>query len=652
MHGKKNYYITTPLYYVTAAPHLGSLYSTVLADVFARWQCLNGHPAVFTTGTDEHGQKIAQAAHQASKDPQAFVDEQAPLFAKAWHLYDIAYNRFIRTSSPIHRAGAQQFVQKLLASGYTYQATYEGWYCTPCETFVAPSAQTSASSEPQPCSSCGRPTSWMAEQTYFFKLSAFQDKLLSFYKNNPDFVTPKERLNEVISFVQEGLKDLSISRKTVVWGVPFPQEPEDVIYVWVEALCGYLTSVGFGQNTAEFDQTWPADVQVLGKDIIRFHAVYWPAMLMAADLPLPKKLLVHGWIKVDKQKMSKSLGNVIDPVPLCATYGADVIRYFLCRQIPVNHDGEFSIADLEKHIASDLADDLGNLVNRMIILAEKNGLTEIPSVGNFALDKSKQLRDQAHQLIEDVTAYMNSYQVHIALAHVWQFIGSVNGYFHEQEPWKLVKENREQFIEVLFVTAHSLKIIAYLLWPVMPQKMEELLHMLGIQLGVFENSKESLQKVHSNNISSLSSDWDGTFVFKKGNPLFVKPEPREKEVAVEKPKDTETADQNTITIDDLIKVMLAVGTIIACEKVPNSEKLLCMKVDVGLHGVRQILAGIAHYYQPAELVGKQATFVINLKPRKMAGLESHGMMLIAEDAHGKLHIIQPAALVPNGTRLR
>lgn len=316
---KNSFYVTTPIYYVTAKPHLGSLYATLLADTVARWNKLCGADVFFLTGTDEHGQKIAQAAAAVKQDPKDFVDSFIPDYKKAWDLYDIQYDKFIRTTDDYHIKGAQAFVTTLLDKGYIYKSVYKGWYCTPCETFVVEIGpeEEPAAKGPQ-CPSCGRDTHIVSEETYFFKLSAFGDKLLAFYKENPDFIMPKERAHEVTSFVESGLKDLSISRTTVKWGVPFPNDPSHTIYVWVEALSNYLTGIGYGDphKTKEFNYRWPADVQVLGKDIVRFHAVYWPAMLMAAELPLPKKLLVHGWIKVDKQKMSKSLGNVVDPIEL------------------------------------------------------------------------------------------------------------------------------------------------------------------------------------------------------------------------------------------------------------------------------------------------------------------------------------------------
>jgi len=651
MEQKNSFYVTTPIYYVTAKPHLGSLYATLLADTIARWNKLQGNNVFFLTGTDEHGQKIAQAASEAQKEPKDFVDSFIDDYKKAWDLYDIAYDKFLRTTDDYHIKGAQALVSLLLDKGYVYKSVYKGWYCTPCETFVTEIDVAAVAHQvekgPQ-CSSCGRDTHVVSEETYFFKLSAFTDKLLVFYKENPHFITPKERFHEVTSFVASGLKDLSISRTTVKWGVPFPYDPLHTIYVWVEALSNYITGIGYGDvhKTEEFSYRWPADVQVLGKDIIRFHAVYWPAMLMAAELPLPKQLLVHGWIKVDKQKMSKSLGNVVDPIELQKKYGAEAIRYYLLRQIPVNQDGDFSIVDVENRIEDDLANDLGNLLNRMVALAEKHDAMDVnPSSiwGQAALD----LRDESLNVIDDFSLHMNEYMFHHALARLWKFIHMTNAYFHGQEPWKIAKTDRSLFMEVLSATCHSLRIIAILLWPVMPKKMEELLSSLGI---AFKYEDHTLENLALNN-------WNKSFMLKKIPTLFEKPireiqeaQPMQlkvsEEVVVEQPQD------NYITIDDVAKVELLTGTIEACVEVVGSDKLLQMTVDLGQHGKRTILAGIKKSYCPADLIGKRGLFITNLKPRKMAGSESHGMMLVAEDENGKSQLVQFPDNVGNGVRLK
>lgn len=642
---KNKFYVTTPIYYVTAKPHLGSLYSTLLADVIARWNILQGADVFFLTGTDEHGQKIAQAAEKAGKMPQDFVDSFVPEFKHAWNVYDIEYSQFMRTTDDYHIKGAQHLVTVLIDKGYIYKSEYKGWYCTPCETFVTELTEANELLAGPQCPTCGRETHIISEESYFFKLSAFAEKLLAFYKTHPDFIVPKERAHEVINFVESGLKDLSISRTTVKWGVPFPHDPLHTIYVWVEALSNYITGIGYGQpdKEVEFNTWWPADTQILGKDIIKFHAVYWPALLMAADLPLPKKLLVHGWIKVNQQKMSKSLGNVIDPIELQKKYGTDAIRYYLLRQIPINQDGDFSIEDVENRIESDLANDLGNLLNRMVALAEKYGVTVVHPRKEWSL-QAYALKADALCMLGEFHTHMHNYMFHHALASLWKFIHAVNASFHEQEPWKIAKTNPQWFSNILSDTCHSLYVIALLLWPIMPHKMEELLLSLGIEF--------KLEEHIINNIDDLNT-WNKTFTLKKIPTLFEKPIreiEEEKQVKLESEKSV--VEQPLITIDDLTKIELITGTIEACVDVPGYDKLLQLTVDLGAMGKRTIFSGIKKWYTPEELVGKRGLFAANLKPRKMAGTESQGMMMMPEDEHGKPQLVQFSEAVKNGVRLK
>jgi methionyl-tRNA synthetase len=634
------FYVTTPIYYATAKPHLGSLYSTLLADIAAKWNKLKGKQVFFLTGTDEHGQKIALEAQKAGMQTKEFVDSFIPAYKRVWKQYHIDYNYFVRTTDKQHIAAVQQWLQDLIAKGQIYKDSYNGWYCIPDETFVTEKEISNDQQNP-PCPSCGRPTVFVSEESYFFKLSAYQDKLLNYFRENPDFVIPKERLNEVIKFIESGLKDLSISRTTVKWGVPFPGDDKHVAYVWADALLNYVTAIGYGDKTRmqDFSLYWPADLQVMGKDILRFHAIYWPAFLMASGLPLPKHLLAHGWIKVNEQKMSKSLGNVVDPEPLAQTYGADAVRYYLASQIAITQDGEFSTQALERHINTDLVNDLGNLLNRTVTLAYKNDLYQVPKIQHFN-DAAMQLHADALVMISEYEDYIEKYSFHLALARLWKFIGKVNAYFHAQEPWKLASTNKEAFAQVISATCHSLKIIGYLLWPVMPIKAQELLEHLSIA-----------QILGSDKIEEIKTPWHYDFYLKKAAPLFQKIEiqPTAEPSAETKPEENKLTD---ISIDDFIKIELIVGTIVECEELPKSDKLLKLQVDFGSKGKRQILSGVKKFFAPSDLINKQAVFVFNLAPRKMMGLESHGMLLTAQDEQGNLKIVAPTSVVLNGTQLK
>lgn len=645
---EKKFYVTTPIYYATAKPHLGTLYSTVIADILARWNIIQNVPTYFLTGTDEFGQKVAQAAHKANMAPQAFVDQFIPAYKNLWQKYDIDYSYFMRTTAPFHQAAVQQWITDLLAKGDIYKGSYSGWYCTPCETFLTDKDYEKDTQEPL-CHTCDRPTQMVSEECYFFKLSAYQDKLLQFYKQNPNFILPKERAAEVVKFVESGLQDVSISRTTITWGIPFPGDEKHVTYVWADALNNYITAVGYGQEDKKemFEKWWPADVQVIGKDIIRFHAIYWPAFLMASGLPLPKTLLVHGWIKVGDQKMSKSKGNSVDPYELCDAYGADAVRYYLARQLAVTQDGNFTREDLEQRITSDLANDLGNLLQRMSTLAEKTGVTMIDPF-TWSGQREIDLHKASLDMIEQATVEFERGYLHLGIAHVWKFLSLVNAYFHASEPWKVAKSDKEHFTRIMSATCHGLRTVGILLWPVMPNKMEELFDSIGWKL-----------MLNKNNIALAKSPWNTPFIIKKGESLFIKPEPAVVEEAGTQTTSTATpvAKQaesgDTISIEDFIKVQMRVGQIIECSNIPESDKLLLLSVDFGDFGKRTILAGVAKSYAPGELQGKQAVFVVNLKPRVMLKkYESQGMMLAAGQDGTKVVIIHPQAQVPNGTILK
>ncbi len=636
---KNKFYVTTPIYYGTAAPHLGSLYSTLLADVAARYHTILGKDVFFLTGTDEHGQKIAQAADKVNKTPKDFVDGFISSYKSIWKLYNLDYTKFIRTTDEYHITGVQKWLKRLIDKGDVYKDFYTGYYCTPCETFVTEKDHNKDTQEIV-CPSCNRATTEVSEECYFFKLSAYQDKLLQFFKDNPDFITPKERLQEVISFIKEGLKDLSISRKTITWGIPFPGDKNHVTYVWADALNNYLTGIGYGTDEQALEKWWPADLQILGKDIVRFHAIYWPAFLMASDLPLPTKLLVHGWIKVNDQKMSKSLGNAVDPKVLADEYGVDQIRYYLVRKMAITQDSEFRLVDIEQSINSELANDLGNLLNRCVALALKNNYSMIKSPTSWS-EKSTALQVQCKAMLQESLELVEQGFFYRAVNRIWEYINQVNAYFHELEPWKQAKQNRELFEETIAATVYSLHTIGVMLWPIMPDKMEQMLTSIGFEWQKNNNLLAMLQ----------TNGWTNSCTIEKIDTLFKKYEQIERQPVEEKQEvKKEEQKESYIQFDDFLKVDMRVGSIKECEAVEGSDKLVKMQVDLGSFGTKQILAGVRKFYQPEDLAGKQGIFVVNLKPRKMMGMLSEGMMLVALD-EDKLQRMIPMQDVTPGSKV-
>lgn len=654
MVNKNKFYITTPIYYPNSKPHVGTLYSTLIADVAARFAKLMGKEVFFLTGTDEHGQKLQEAAEKAGKAPKEFIDAMIPAFTDVWKKYEIEYSKFIRTTDDYHKQAVARWIEKLQEQGDIYKSEYTGLYCVPCETFV--NVQTDSPKDEKGnyvCPNCKRELREVAEESYFFRLSAYEERLLAFYEDNPDFIIPKERLAEVISFVKAGLKDLSISRKTVSWGIPFPGDPSHTVYVWGDALNNYITGIGYGQDDdharREFAQWWPADAHVMAKDIVRFHAVYWPAFLMAAGLPLPKQLVVHGYILMGDSKMSKSLGNVISPDDLAKWYGIEPVRYYLMRQMAITHDGHFDLKDLENRISGDLANSLGNLLNRMQTLALNNELQEITAPTTWEA-KSSHLHEMCQETYRFYWDEMNKFYFHTALGEVWKFIALVNAYFHEMQPWVLAKQNKELFTEVIAATCNSLYSIALMLAPIMPKKMEALLHALGQSYDQNLNYDDVLRKNNWNRIFKLN---------KLDEPLFIRPEshlPKEDvtlavktEVVKSKP---EGQRDEFISIDDFAKCKLIIGTIKSCEEVAGSDKLYKMQVDCGSHGMRQIFSGVKKNFKPEDLIGKQGVVVANLPPRKMPGGVSEGMLLYASDASGNHRLASVSGPVDNGTQLK
>ena len=639
------FYVTTPIYYVNAKPHLGSLYSTLLADVAKRWHMINGDDTFFLTGTDEHGQKVAQAAEKHGMEPKPFVDSLISSFTDMWKTYELEYDHFIRTTDDHHEKAVQDWIRQLQQQGDIYKSRYEGWYCTASEMFLTERDVDYFTDDGAPiCPTTGKAATWVSEECYFFRLSAYQDRLLEFYRNNPGFITPAERMNEVISFVQDGLKDLSISRTTIDWGIPFPDDPDHVTYVWADALNNYITGVGYGDPNKQdmFKKWWPADLHIIGKDILRFHAVYWPAFLMAAGLEMPKKMLVHGFIRVDNQKMSKSLGNVIDPNDLIEQFGVEPVRYHLTRYLTITQDSSLSLRDIEQSINADLADDLGNLLHRTLTLATKNNYTQVEAPAEWG-EAEQALHKALVEAIQTAQSELQEYYFHKAYAAIWKFINQVNRYIHDNEPWKLAKTDHERFKQVIAAACHSLYAIGVLLWPMMPTKMEELLSSLGV----------TMQAGSHDYINELLQSWSMAFTLTKRGPLFQKIErPKEDESAASKEQQQQAEpEQSYITIDQLSQVDLRIGTIKTISDIQGSHKLFKLTVDFG-DETRTICAGIKQHYTTDQLVGHQALFVTNLKPRKVMGVESQGMMLMSHDADGNPVMISPTRVVPVGSRLK
>ncbi|MEN3008286.1 methionine--tRNA ligase [Pseudothermotoga sp.] len=606
------FYITTPIYYVNSEPHVGSAYTTIIADIIARYKRMMGFKVFFLTGTDEHGQKVFQAAKMANKEPQEFCDELAAKFKKLWEKLQITNDGFIRTTDPNHMAVVQYFVKKMIQNGDVYKGIYEGWYCVPCESYwsedeVGPN---------HTCPSCGREVKFVSEENYFFRLSKYRDALLEHYRKHPEFVQPDFRRNEMLKILESGLKDLSITRTTFSWGVPMPDDPQHVIYVWVDALINYVSAIGYPADIEKFNEFWPADLHLIGKEINRFHSIIWPAMLMSVGLPLPKTVFAHGWLTVDGQKISKSLGNAIDPKYFVEKYGNDVLRFYLVREIAFGKDGDFSEKGLINRLNSDLANDYGNLLHRTLAMIEKHFDSLMPKPERFDTEDERFIK-QVLAKIEQYLSQMDSYQITEAVATVMEILALANKYFDECKPWLLVKQGQtEKLATVLYNVCETIKKVAIMFYPIMPNSSQEVLRRLGEKI-----EPETAHLKVWNTISSGQKIDHGT-------PLFQKVELKADQKVQSEEKSTDVA---LLDINDFKKVDLRVAKILSAERIKGSEKLLKLLVDLGELGVRQIVAGIAKYYEPDQLIGKSIVVVANLKPAKLMGVESQGMLLAAHD---------------------
>ena len=628
MTAKKTFYITTPIYYPSAKLHIGHAYCTTIADAIARFHRLAGEDVFFLTGSDEHGQKIQQKAEEAGIKPIEYTDKIVAGFQNLWKKLDISNDDFIRTTEKRHEKVVQEIFRRIYEKGDIYKGSYKGLYCTPCESYWTEHQL----DENGCCPDCGRPVQEVAEEAYFFKMSNYQDKILSYIEEHPDFIQPVSRRNEMINFIKQGLEDLCISRTSFDWGIPVPIDEKHVIYVWFDALTNYLTPIGFLDDQEKFQKFWPANLHLVGKEIVRFHTIIWPCILMALDLPLPEKVYGHGWLIVDGDKMSKSKGNVVDPIGLIDEFGADAIRYFLLREINLGQDGNFSRDALIQRINSDLANDLGNLLHRTLNMVGKfqDGVLLAPQ-GESEIDKS--LKADAAETVAFFAENMDKMELSLSIKKVWAFISRANKYIDETAPWALAKDEtkKQELANVMYNLAESLRHISVLISPFMPVTAERIWQQLNLP-GKFAD-------VQLDDIKAWGGIAGG---HKVGTPeqLFPrieveKDEAPAKEKAAKQPKEKQEkkakeqpAENGEISIDDFAKVQLRVVKVLAAEPVPKTEKLLKLKVDLG-NEQREIVSGIAKHYAPADLIGKNVVMVINLKPAKIRGIVSHGMVLAA-----------------------
>lgn len=648
---KKTFYITTPIYYPSGKFHIGTAYTTVAADTMARYKRLRGFDVKFQTGMDEHGQKIQEKAEEANKNPQVYVDEIAQAAKKLWKLMDISYDDFIQTTEDRHTKVVEKIFKKFLDNGDIYKGEYEGWYCTPCESFF-----TETQLDNGKCPDCGRPVHKVKEESYFFNMKKYADRLLAYYEENPTFIEPESRKNEMINnFIKPGLEDLSVSRTSFDWGIRVPGDPKHVIYVWVDALTNYITTLGYDtDNDAEFKKYWPADVHVVGKDIVRFHTIYWPIFLMALDLPLPKKVFAHGFIMMKDGKMSKSKGNVVYPEMLIERYGLDATRYFLLRELPFGQDGVFSPEAFVERVNFDLANDLGNLLNRTISMMNKYFDGVIPTEGLVPTEFDEALKNQAKETKARYEENIEKMQFSQVLSDIWALVSRTNKYIDETQPWVLAKDEELQgkLGTVMYNLAENLRKIAIMVQPFMTQAPKEIMHQLGLSEGLL--AWETLDD--ENGIPAK------TKVIDKGVPIFPRLDPEEEityirdqmrvSVKTEEPKKEEEPKEEfpEITIDDFMKVDLRVATVTACDKVPKADKLLKLQLDLG-YEKRQVVSGIAQYYKSEELIGRKVIVVANLKPVKLRGELSQGMIL-AGSKDGILTLATVDEKLENGAQVK
>lgn len=655
---KDKYYITTPIYYPSDKLHIGHSYCTVATDTMARYKRLRGYDVMFLTGTDEHGQKIERIANKQGMTPKEYTDKIVSGIKELWQTLNISYDHFIRTTDDYHVKAVQKIFKQLYDQGDIYKSTYEGWYCTPCESFFTEHQLVDGK-----CPDCGREVEMVKEESYFFRLSKYQDRIIEHLEKNPEFLQPNTRQNEMINnFLKPGLEDLAVSRTSFKWGIPVEFDPGHIVYVWIDALSNYITALGYGSDDeSKLQKYWPADVHVVGKEIVRFHSIIWPAMLMALDMPLPKKIFGHGWLVINGGKMSKSVGNVVDPNVLVDKYGVDAIRYFLLREIAFGQDGNFNNEALIQRINSDLANDLGNLVSRTVGMIEKYFDGQLP-LQQTSTEFDADLEKMALGTVDKVEASMEKMLFSDALVELWNLVRRTNKYIDETQPWILIKDEAKhgELANALYHIAESIRIISIMLQPFMPNTPELIWNQFNIETGKlveWDATKEWGLLPHDLKVQKSPA------IFPR---IDMKKELAELEEAIKASQSTAVANQpakeekkeeeeseipSEITIDDFIKVQLKVGEVIASEKVKKSKKLLRNEVKIG-DEVRVIFSGISSWYSPEEMVGKKVIVVTNLKPRKMMGELSYGMILAAEDEEGNLSLITTdKAEFPSGSEV-
>ncbi|NEU32530.1 methionine--tRNA ligase [bacterium LRH843] len=658
--GKKTFYITTPIYYPSDKLHIGHAYTTVAGDAMARYKRLRGYDVRYLTGTDEHGQKIEQKASEKGQTPQQFTDEIVAGIQELWKKLDISYDDFIRTTEERHKKVVAQIFEKLLEKGDIYLDEYEGWYSIPDETFyterqlVDPVKDENGNIIGGKSPDSGHPVEKVREQSYFFKMSKYADRLLKFYEENPSFIQPESRKNEMINnFIKPGLEDLAVSRTSFTWGVKIPSNPKHVVYVWIDALSNYITALGYGTDKDDlFNKYWPADVHLVGKEIVRFHTIYWPIMLMALDLPLPKKVFGHGWLLMKDGKMSKSKGNVVDPVPLIDRYGLDSLRYYLLREVPFGSDGVFTPEGFVERVNYDLANDLGNLLNRTVAMIHKYFDGVIPSYVQNATKFDNDLVSLAKETVAKVEEAMEEMEFSVALTAIWQLVSRTNKYIDETQPWVLAKDEsrKEELGSVMYHLAETLRIVSVLIQPFMTETPKKMWQQLSIEKeGTDWSSLHTFGFIHS-----------GTTV-QKGEPIFPRLDVEEEvahivglmggaAVSTESKNEEDIQEVDEITIDDFSKVELKVAEVIGAEPVQGADRLLKIQLDLGFEK-RQVVSGIAKFYTPNELIGKKVICVTNLKPVKLKGELSQGMILAGTKGK-KLQLATIDGQLPNGAQVK